>query len=112
MSADPDELVAGLEPRYHVRKINDPDGKHDDCAFFVLDPKHDPIARVALQVYANTARKHGHVRLADDLEDLLQRTAEEDLAELAQNAEQQIRRMALEQGQLHRGDPLLSDWED
>lgn len=44
--------MPGLEPRYHVRKINDPTGKHDECRFFVLDPQHDPHAIPALLAYA------------------------------------------------------------
>lgn len=74
MSADPadfsDEqqfLEAGLEPRYEVKKIRDPEGKHDRCRYFVLDPQHDPIARVALQVYSELAEKAGHGSLAIDL---------------------------------------------
>ncbi|NUS01963.1 MAG: hypothetical protein HOV97_05300 [Nonomuraea sp.] len=70
MSADPEELSreSGLEPRYFVKKLNDASHKHDDCRFFVLDPQHDHIARVALQQYANTARAEGLDALADDLD--------------------------------------------
>lgn len=57
----------GLESRYDVRKINDPEGKHGECRYFVLDPEHDPLAREALSVYAITAHTHGYKALADDL---------------------------------------------
>lgn len=57
----------GLEARYHVQKINDPNGKHDRCCYFVLDPQHDPIARTALARYAQVAREIGYASLADDL---------------------------------------------
>jgi hypothetical protein len=57
----------GLESRYHVRKIKDPEGKHDECRYFVLDPQHDPLALRALRVYAAAANSGGYVRLAADL---------------------------------------------
>jgi hypothetical protein len=57
----------GLEPRYYVHRIDDPMGKHNECRFFVLDPQHDPIARIALRAYAQEARVRGHAALADDL---------------------------------------------
>lgn len=44
--------MTGLTARYRVEKINDRAGKHSECRFFVLDPQHDPIARVALRAYA------------------------------------------------------------
>ncbi len=43
---------AGLVERYRVEKIHDPDGKHAECRYFVLDPQHDPAARPALEAYA------------------------------------------------------------
>ena len=69
MSADRDELEAerGLEARYHVTKINDPDGKHTDCRYFVLDPQHDPLARSALLGYAGACMEEGRDQLARDL---------------------------------------------
>jgi hypothetical protein len=63
--------ATGLEPRYNVTKINDPDGKHDDCRYFVLDPQHDPIAREALQFYRRRAASDGYYELARDLGDWL-----------------------------------------
>lgn len=74
---------AGLTNRYRVEKINDPSGKHADCRYFVLDPQHDPLARIALAAYADAAAK-GHIdkggylhtpykRLAADLRAWLRR---------------------------------------
>lgn len=60
--------MAGLEARYDVQKINDPEGKHEDCRYFVLDPQHDPLAREALAEYAVLASKAGHEGLARDLD--------------------------------------------
>ena len=60
----------GLDPegRYHVTKISDPEGKHTDCRYFVLDPRHDPLAVPALAEYAKQARAAGYGTLADDLD--------------------------------------------
>lgn len=67
------EHEQGLEHRYDVTRVNDPAGKHDACAYFVLDPQHDPIARHALAVYAFGARGAGYAALADDLDEWLGR---------------------------------------
>ena len=40
-----------LYRKYHVERLNDPNGKHADCPFFVLDLKHDMHARIALSAY-------------------------------------------------------------
>lgn len=53
--------------RYRVEKIGDPEGKHADCRYFVLDPQHDPIARLALAVYASRVGDDGNERLEMDL---------------------------------------------
>jgi hypothetical protein len=58
--------MSGLEYRYDVKKVNDPDGKHDDCRYFVLDPAHDRAAWLALEEYAWTVRK-SHPELSKDL---------------------------------------------
>jgi len=63
--------ATGLEPRYHVEKIDDPNGKHDDCRYFVLDPQHDPLAREALLRYALLAGQTGNSELARDLREWL-----------------------------------------
>jgi hypothetical protein len=56
-----------LEGRYYVKKLRDPDGKHDACRYFVLDPQHDPIARYALRAYATAAGGAGLFGLRRDL---------------------------------------------
>src|ERR1044072_4178597 len=59
----------GLYGKYLVSRKGDHDGKHVDCPFFVLDPKHDLFARVALQAYiVACADKYPH--LAADLRQL------------------------------------------
>lgn len=45
-------MSEGLEGRYRVEKIDDPNGKHTQCRYFVLDPLHDETARMALAEYA------------------------------------------------------------
>lgn len=57
----------GLYPKYGVRRLNDPAGKHDGCRFFVLDPQHDPIARAVLAAYMVEARNRGLQELGDDI---------------------------------------------
>jgi len=49
-----DDKDRGLYPRYHVERLNDAAGKHSACWVFVLDPHHDPHARVALKAYADS----------------------------------------------------------
>jgi hypothetical protein len=68
----PDPHDIGIIAKYHVRKINDPDLKHLDCFFFVLDPEHDPFARAALAAYAQACNST-YPRLAMDLRAKLSR---------------------------------------
>lgn len=42
----------GIYRKYNVKRLADPCGKHDDCFYFVLDPKHDKFAVTALRAYA------------------------------------------------------------
>lgn len=51
-----DGRYEGIYPRgkYDVRRKSDPEGKHDNCWFFVLDIKHDPHAVTALTAYAES----------------------------------------------------------
>lgn len=65
-------MSEGLERRYDVKKVNDPDGKHDDCRYFVLDPLHDLLARKALATYRFEARMAGFDALSNDLRDWLE----------------------------------------
>lgn len=61
---DADELQQGIMPRYYVERIGDKEGKHDDCFYFVLDPQHDLLARLALRLYADFAEIKGYEKLA------------------------------------------------
>lgn len=59
----------GLLHKYHVSRVDGsdgPGGKHAGCWFFVLDPAHDPYARVALVAYADAAAER-HPNLAREL---------------------------------------------
>lgn len=61
------EREQGVIEKYTVRRNDDPTGKHDACWFFVLDIRHDPLARVALAAYVDAARRAGFEVLAADL---------------------------------------------
>lgn len=65
------ERGQGLLGKYEVQRVDDDQGKHDECRYFVLDPQHDPIARKALRSYANEAYAEGYETLALDLNDWL-----------------------------------------
>lgn len=69
----------GLEPRYEVIKLHDPEGKHEGCRYFVLDPKHDKVARAALSSYATRTRLEGNEQLYMDLMDWLQEIEDNEL---------------------------------
>lgn len=56
--------MAGLEHKYNVKKVWDPNGDHDDCRYFVLDPQHDPVAAEALNFYAMNTEND---ELAEDI---------------------------------------------
>lgn len=56
----------GLYRKYHVERLNDHEGKHAKCQFFVLDLNHDPFARAALLAYAGACADEYPV-LSDDL---------------------------------------------
>jgi hypothetical protein len=57
---------AGLHPKYHVAKVFDPDHKHDDCFYFVLDLTHDGVAQSAVLAYSDLIARTNPV-LASDL---------------------------------------------
>ena len=61
----------GIYKKYNVERLNDPEGKHKACAFFVLDLDHDPYAIPALKAYAE-ACKDEYPELAKDLEWVLE----------------------------------------
>jgi len=56
----------GLYQKYKVERLNDPDGKHDECFLFVLDIKHDRHAREALYSYAASCSEE-YPELSQDL---------------------------------------------
>lgn len=62
-----DEHQQGVIEKYFVTRLRDPERKHDDCWFFVLDIKHDPLAQEALAAYADAAAAQGYMTLRDDL---------------------------------------------
>lgn len=56
----------GLYRKYDVSRIDDPQKKHSNCSFFVLDLDHDPFAAIALRAYAVACRDE-YPLLANDL---------------------------------------------
>lgn len=70
---DPPPQTDGLREKFFVKKIHDPDHKHDDCRYFVLDPLHDPSARVALGWYAIHTAHQGNNKLGLALVEWLER---------------------------------------
>ncbi len=66
----------GLYRKYEVRRT-DGSTQHRDCAYFVLDVKHDPYAIPALRAYAEACRE-SHPNLCFNIEAAL---ASEDPAE-------------------------------
>ncbi len=50
-----------------VHRLKDPTGKHENCEYFVLDPKHDKFAVAGMQAYANACREE-YPELAADLD--------------------------------------------
>ena len=57
----------GIYRKYEVRRCNDPEGKHGQCKYFVLDLTHDEYAMAALRAYAKACRG-GFQKLASDLD--------------------------------------------
>lgn len=68
-----DDKARGLYQKYQVKRLHDHDGKHAACEFFVLDPRHDKLARVALVHYIGNAVASGYDKLAVDLRELISR---------------------------------------
>ncbi len=63
----------GVMHKYDVQRTDGsskPGGKHELCAYFVLDLEHDEFAFAALAAYA-AARKVKFPKLAEDLEAIL-----------------------------------------
>lgn len=46
----------GLYQKYEVKRLNDPEDKHLDCEYFVLDLEHDKFSRAALIAYAGACK--------------------------------------------------------
>jgi hypothetical protein len=72
MSSEP----SGIYSKYKVERTDGssaPGGKHDRCAFFVLDLEHDPFAIHALKAYARACRK-SHPDLARDIDRIVENT--------------------------------------
>lgn len=60
---------SGLIEKFRVERVV-PSSRgvdHTNCEYFVLDPKHDPIARACLVEYARTADEVGDKQLAADI---------------------------------------------
>ena len=68
------DQAKGLYAKYNVHRIADKTGKHDRCEYFVLDPRHDPIARMALRCYARWAWVRGFNQLARDIRAMVRRS--------------------------------------
>jgi hypothetical protein len=66
MAEEKTDEERGLYQKYRVERINDAEGKHDDCFFFVLDVHHDPFAMPALLEYIKLCRGK-YPLLANDL---------------------------------------------
>lgn len=62
---DPDKK-RGLYTKFHVERLVDPEGKHDNCFFFVLDVNHDVHSLKALMAYIESC-KLDYPLLAKDL---------------------------------------------
>ena len=56
----------GLYRKYRVERLDDVEGKHNDCFYFVLDTTHDPFAAPALRAYGMACR-HEYPELSKDL---------------------------------------------
>jgi hypothetical protein len=63
-----DERFTGLHHKYDVTRRNDPEGKHAECRYFVLDPQHDPLAREALETYSDAAFSAGYIALSKEID--------------------------------------------
>lgn len=63
------DKTRGVHHKYDIRRTDgsdEPGGKHDGCAYFVLDLDHDPHAKPALLAYADSCAAE-YPLLAQDL---------------------------------------------
>ena len=65
----------GIYYKYIVRRVHDPEGKHDRCKYFVLDLTHDKFAAAAARAYADACESE-FPALAQDLRALALREDE------------------------------------
>lgn len=64
----------GIYDKYNVERTDGsskPGGKHDGCAYFVLDLEHDEFAIAALKAYAKACRRE-YPALADDITTIIE----------------------------------------
>ncbi len=69
------DKTRGVYNKFRVYRVDRTDcrgGKHDNCAYFVLDLPHDPYAIPALKAYAEACRRDYPV-LASALDERLAR---------------------------------------
>ncbi len=61
----------GVKKKYQVKRLDGKDcrgGKHENCAYYVLDLNHDRYAVAALEAYANACRLD-YPELAGDIDE-------------------------------------------
>lgn len=71
-----DDTSRGIYRKYRVERTDGssaPGGKHEQCAYFVLDLEHDEFAVPALKAYARACRK-GFPDLAADILRIIETT--------------------------------------
>ena len=64
----------GIYRKYDIKRTDgssERGGKHEECAYFVLDLEHDEFAGAALKAYAKACRKT-RPRLAEDIEAIIE----------------------------------------
>ena len=61
------DKTRGLYRKYKVDRLDDVDGKHNNCQYFVLDLDHDPHALPAIKAYIESCGEEYPI-LADDLQ--------------------------------------------
>lgn len=61
----------GFYKKFNVERVEDPENKHIDCEYFVLDLTHDKFAPKALLAYANACKDEFPI-LADDIYHLVE----------------------------------------
>lgn len=68
-------MTDGLYQKFRVERLTESSRgiDHTDCEYFVLDPKHDKHARIALYAYYRSCH-NAHPDLAMDLLELLAET--------------------------------------